>query len=91
MPQSIVWKFFKTKQNNIAECQLCSHTMSYKHKSTSNMFRHLKQKHPIDLVIETEKKKTPALATMHQAATLPSMTSQDVEDKPPVAGPSQSG
>ena len=75
MHGSIVWKFFHLKPNSTtAECRLCSHIMNYKHRSTSNMVRHLKAKHLLDYEKESEKKKPVSTASESPA---PATTAND--------------
>ena len=56
MPSSICWKFFSLQADKTtAVCRICSHKLTYSHRSTSNMNRHLNVKHPIQLAAEKEK------------------------------------
>ena len=55
---SIVWKFFSLQADKTTVvCRLCSHKMTYSHRSTSNMRRHLKVKNTIQHDAEMEKNK----------------------------------
>ena len=45
--KSAVWKFFKlTKDKKTAVCSICEHRIVHKDGSTSNMYMHMRRKHP---------------------------------------------
>ena len=45
--KSAVWNFFKAKDGGCAICQVCATTIKNKGGNTSNLLRHLQNKHPV--------------------------------------------
>lgn len=41
-----VWYHYSIVQNDIAKCNICSEKVSFSGRSTDNLLRHLKTKHP---------------------------------------------
>ena len=72
---SIVWQFFNLKADGIVECRICNHHLKRSHRSTTNLIRHVKVKHPIELEIEEEKRK-PSTSAASSSTTSSSETPQ---------------
>lgn len=48
--RSVVWDFFETVDSGTVHCLLCSDYMiRYEQGSTTNMLRHLRAKHPVEV------------------------------------------
>ena len=76
---SIAWSFFdKKSDSNIVECKLCHHRMNRVHRSTSNLRRHAKDRHPIEFEIEEERRRTPISKV---TASAPSEAPTESQDK----------
>ena len=75
---SIVWSFFYRKADtDIVECKLCHHQMKRVHRSTTNLTRHVKTKHPFEFEIEEERRRAPISKVSASASSEAPIQSQD--------------